>query len=258
MIDRSSVLAKLKDYLEAKTPKNEIYEWALATALSKEYEKIAQEDTLIQRTILALLDINHVNQKKIPLREVFEYYRRCLEGEEEFAVENIPMQLTADAGGLGILWLWLKDISQTPKGILVVLRIYVIIFGLSSVTIHLDSIRNPVFLRTGDIVPTQNEVFQQSLPHLIYAFLILLPPSLLARRMLFYFSFPFLTFGMLYYWYISFRFAIKLALNPIFVLVILPFTALPATLALVSLFMYREKSKTLFAQETFFNVEKLK
>ncbi len=254
MIDRAGVLAKLNDYLEEKISKTEVYEWALMLALSKEYEDIAVQDPLIQKTVLAMIDINHADIKKIPPRKSLEYLKHCLEGSEEFLEVTLPAQAASEETQ-NPKYQFLKKAFRprdVPKGVLVILRIYVIVFCLCSIAIHSVSILNPGFLRLGESTPSSAAIVRESFPHLIYAFFLLIPPVWIARGIWFYLSFPILTFGMLYYWYISFSFAMKFALSAIFILVVLPFSAIPATLALVLLFIYREKSKGMRENNQFF------
>ena len=249
MIDRKTILEKLAEYLNNKISQEEIYKWALAVAVSEEYDELAGKDLLIRKTIQALIDIHHDDLKLIPTRKALEYYRRCLVGEEKFE----PLEDKKDLKRLNI-----PDFPQeqpqrvkTPKPkkpkqgggkeFYIAFRIYTIIFSISSLTIHIISIIKPDLFSFDEEIPTRMEVVTRSLPHLLYAFFVLVPMWLTARGVLYYLSFLVLTLGMLYYWYLSAVIVMNYSLHLIFILAILPFCAFPATLALYLLMVNRDR-----------------
>jgi len=251
-LNRETVLAKLTGYLDKEISKSAIYEWALFVAVSKEYEQVVSQDPLVANTVQALIDINHDDLKKIPTHKALEYYRRCLKGELEF----IPLEDRMDIDQLGI-----PDepppsapVSVGPETarvnalikrhdytrVLKLMRLYVVGFALSSLGIHIFSVIDPDFIRlTGEQTSRWNSA-RESLPHVLYAFLVLLPPAFLAKDILYPAAIALLTTGFFYYWYIAYIIVQKLTLHPLFILVFLPFSAVPATLAVLQLLAYRK------------------
>lgn len=137
----------------------------------------------------------------------------------------------------------LKKVEEKKKTFniyLAIFRVYVVIFALCSLGIQISSLVKPVFLKFGEVTPSRLDIFKEVWPHLIYAVFALLSPRLMARKILFYFSFPILTYGMLYYGYISVSIITRFSLNMIFLLAILPFSALPPAAALFLLILHRE------------------
>ncbi len=239
IVNRETILRELSAYLNNELSKQEVYEWALSVAVTDHFQELARGDVLIRRTIQAMIDINHDDLKFIPTRKALEYYRRCLVGEEKF----VPLEINKDLKNLNIPDD--PDIvnrKKKPK-YFIFFRIYIIIFSICSLTIHIASMIDPAFFNLDQTSPTRLAVIKESFPHVFYALFVLIPVRYLVRWVLFYPSFVFLSLGMLYYWYISFQMVLKLSLNMVFIFMILPLTAIPATLALFLLMMGREEFK---------------
>jgi hypothetical protein len=78
---------------------------------------------------------------------------------------------------------------------------------------------------------------------MIYALFILLPPTVLAKRPMIYLSLPVVIWGM--YHYCEFVVSkIHTLPHPMFILAFLPFSAIPATLALCLLLVRWKESRT--------------
>jgi hypothetical protein len=251
-LTRETVLAKLTGYLDKEISKSAIYEWALFVAVSKEYEQLAPQDPLIATAVQALIDINHDDLKKIPTNKALEYYRRCLKDEIEF----IPLEERRDIDKLviqdqqpaapaitvppetSLVNALLK--KQDYTRLLIAMRVYVIVFAVCSLGIHIYSFINPEFMQMARDFTSRFNSVKESLPHVLYALLVLLPPRFLARDTLYIVSLALLIVGFFYYWYIAITIVDKLALHPLLILIILPFSALPATLTLILLWAYRQ------------------
>ena len=245
MLTRAIILEKLTGYLNQRLSKQAIYEWALFVAVSHEFEKIAAEDLLIGKTIQALIDINHDDLKNIPTHKMLEYYRRCLAGELTFEpleymrnLERMDLskeQFAADEEKK------VEKRHEERKQIRLMVRIYVVLFAFCSLVIHLFSILQPNFLRFAETIPTRLENLWDSLPHVLYAIIILLPMRLTARGNFFYITFFVSLWGLFLYWYLPFIIVSKLAINMIFILALLPFSAIPASLAVWLLIKTRKE-----------------
>lgn len=87
-ITREKTLEHLKNYLEGKISKEDIYEWALKIVISKEYPFL--QDELLSETIQALFELHHYGEEERfdPTIEELEYYKNCLEGKIEFKKER--------------------------------------------------------------------------------------------------------------------------------------------------------------------------
>ena len=245
MLNREILLKKLTGYLNKEISLEDIYLWALGVAVSPDYEIISRSDLLAGQVIKDLVDLHHDDLKRVPTRKALEYYRDCLGGKEDYDPQKIKTLGFYETGTQASV----KRVAQRREeekedwesDFFALSRMYVIFFGMCSLAINLFSILKPEFIRSQGVIPTHFEVFKDSLPHILYAVLILSPSRWVTRGTLFYLSFPLAMFGMLYYWYISVSIITKLSLHFMFVLVILPFSAIPAALVLVLLIVSREE-----------------
>lgn len=252
IIDRQVAVTKVEGLLGGAFPQNEIYEWALFIAVSPEYEAVVKTDPLLEHLIQFLLEINNQRPRPLPLPQILDYYRSCLKGEQSFDPAHVQqiiqgavfpretesaMAAEQEDGKGGKKE---KQNRRYGERFNYTARVYIKIFGFCSLAIHLFSILKPDFLMHGvAAAPTRLDVLANSWPHILYAAVVLFPKRFLVRGVWYFVTFAILTWGMLYYWYISTAMVMKLSLNFIFVLVILPFSAIPATLALVLFFFYR-------------------
>ena len=247
MLNRQVVLEKLERFLKREISKADVHTWALGQAVSRDFENVAKTDPLIKNTVLSLIDISHDDLKRIPSMRALEYYRLCLKGQMVFDPVHANLESI-------IVPQWSEE--KLPKtrariGVeiraqaqyLVLLKAYVLIFGLCALALQVISVLNPQFLHLIKETPTRAEAFKSAWPHIIYAILILLPRNWLARGAVFYFTFLALAAGMAYYWYISVVIVLKLSLHVLFILAFLPFSAIPATLALLLLKLHRDGLK---------------
>jgi hypothetical protein len=235
-LTREDVLIKLTDFLNNKIPKAEIHEWALLVATAEDFEQTAQRDPLIGKTIQCLIDINHNDIKYIPTPKALEYYRRCLTGEEIYQ----PLEQRRDLHKIKIPEMKLADVGEPPEvirrrewwqGVLWIVRIYVILFAMSSLAIDIAALVQPELFRGGEDIPSRLENFKESYKQMIYAFFILLPPTILSRRPTIYLSLPIVIWGVYHYWEFVISKIDKLP-HPMFLLAFLPFSAIPAAMAL--------------------------
>ena len=230
LIDRMTVLVKLKGFLNGELSKEEVYHWALSKAVSEEFLNLPQIDPLLFETLQALVDINHEDAEVIFTREDLEYYQRCLEGNEEF--NSLRAKRTQNKP------------RAVPKKFFIdldlIARIYVVMFGICSVIIHFVGIFIPNFLRMNINPPSRLDSFLDSLPHFVYAVFLFLSPKVLARGNLYYVALMASTFGIFYYVNLTFNIVKALGVHILVVLVLLPYGGLPAALALYLLFKARK------------------
>ena len=244
LINREIVLKELSAYLNHQISKQEIYEWALLVASAPNFEDLAPKDPLVKAAVNAMIEMNHTGLAHVPTRKAMEYYRRCLSGELEF----IPLESHRGLDKLNI-----SDIpedrvlavlsNQLPlpklkewkylKGTILTARLYVIIFAVCSVVVQISFIVSPGFMQIGLFIPSRWQALVDAFPHLVYAYLVLLPPERFVPTRMFVVAVPLLILGVVFYWTISWVIVAKLSLPWILFLVLLPFSAIPAILALL-------------------------
>ena len=249
-ITRQIILEKLTAYLSNKISKQEVYEWALAVAVSGKLES-TPSDSLLRTAVKAMIEMNHSDLARVPTRKALEYYRRCLAGELEF----IPLEAHKELHKLDIpevaeevnrgdtlrnLELGSRTVSlfqafqewEHRMDAILTARLYVIIFAICSVAVQISSLLSPGFMQIGLLVPSRWDALLEAFPHLVYAYIILLPPRKLVPTKMFILALPFLVMGVVFYWTIAGMLIAKLSLPWIALIVFLPFSAIPAALAL--------------------------
>ncbi|MDP2652569.1 MAG: hypothetical protein Q8Q08_00900 [Candidatus Omnitrophota bacterium] len=263
-MSRPMVLEKLQGYLDRSIPEKDIYEWALLTAVSKEFDAISGSDPLIAKTVYALTEISNADSRH-HVGETLEYCRRCLLGELEFTpgVNRAPDPVRT--GTPAPSWDEKEALRQAEECRKAELRrklyrhrlyllgkIYVILFAVCCLAVHLLVVFFPQLLpSSGAKAMTRVEAFRESLTPLVYSVLLLLPPCLQVRGVFFYILAPIFFLGMVSYWYLSvFAIVLKMELNAMFLLVILPFTAFPSTVAFVMLLAERRRYRSRQAQRS--------
>jgi len=97
-LNRDIILQKLNKYFNQDISKDDIHTWALSVAVSRDYQDVVKSDLLIAKTIQTIIDMHHDDIKAIPTNKALEYYRRCLEGLEEFK----PLESRGDLADLNI------------------------------------------------------------------------------------------------------------------------------------------------------------
>ena len=245
MLNRQIVLEKLNAYLNNKISKKEIYEWALFSAVSGDSEEITAKDPLLKSAVNAMIEMNY-SDLRAPTRKALEYYRRCLAGELEFIplevhqelhkldIPDIPEEQKKDALPVPLIKLWAKKVREWKylKDAILTARLYVIIFAVCSLVVQISSIISPGFMQFGLWVPTRWQAVLDSFPHLVYAYVVLVPPRRLMPLRIFVLTLPLLILGAVFYWSIAWMILNKLSLGWVFILAVLPYTVIPALLAL--------------------------
>jgi len=229
-IDRETAISRLKGFLTGEVTKEEIYHWALGKAMSNDFEELSRTDPLLHEALEAMMDVNHEDAQFIPSREDLEYYQRCLAGAEEFVTRRTQVQKQQN---IFPKHKFLSDLD-------LVFRVYVLVFAVCIIIVHLIGVLLPSFLQAR-IPPSRLEIFSDSLPHFIYAIILLVPVRILVRDNFFFVFLFVMGFGAYYYFYISLNLIAKLSVHFLVVLVILPYGALPAALAVYLLFKERIK-----------------
>jgi hypothetical protein len=239
-VERQTLLRKVGQFLAQEISQDAIYAWALQIAVSREYEDLAKQDPLIKETIEALLMMQHTDLKAVPTRKAIEYYRRCLSGEEKF----VPLRERKDLDKLRIPnefreAMGRKKMGKTGKEkVFALMRFYVALFGLSVLGIYAFSL-----IRDGLLGPAAGAVKMSALwepmLYIIYALTIVMPVRFMAKGFLFYFTFPILLLGMIYFWSIP----VRLFQNILFIILALPLSAIPATLAVILFARAKEQER---------------
>lgn len=258
MLNRQTVSEKLTAYLNNTVSKQEIYEWALSSAVSKDFEEITAQDPLLKTAVNAMIEMNHSDLRRLPTRKALEYYRRCLAGELEFIpleahkelhklnIPDIPEERKTDTPlRTPLIKLWPQMIREWKylKDTILTARIYVIIFAVCSLAVQISSILSPGFMQIGLWVPARWQAFLDAFPHLVYAYVVLMPPQRFVPTRMFVLALPLLIIGVVFYWTISWMILMKLSLSWIFILALLPFTVIPALLALFLVIMAKLRLK---------------
>ena len=225
-LTRQILLKRIQAYLKGSVTKDQLYQWALAAAVSDEYEDFKNKDVLITQTVQVLIDINKGDKNPEEFNKKLVYHQKCLAGEDDY----VPRKIEAPA-----------QTKETPADFFVIIRIYIIIFAASSILLNFFSLLNPNFLQFGEGSASFANAVKDALPHLIYAAVILMPLKVSAKGLLFFPVFLVLCLGMLFYWYIPISLVNKFTLNPVSILIVLPFSAMPATLALLQFMVTKDK-----------------
>ncbi len=233
-LSRSETLLAITNLLEEKISQAKIYEWALAQAVAKDYDVVVKDDPLLGETIQVLIDMNH-QQGYVPTREDLQYYKDCLEGNADFEPLAVRLEKTKRAKQAEAE----KKRAQPqptagarPKTIpRKIMRVYVVLFALTSLIVNITGIIKPGYYRPEDIV-TRADAIKEAIPHFIYIAFLLMPPHRLAAGFLSYLALPVLFFGTIFYFYITVSIVFQQNLNPLLLLVYAPFALIPALLAL--------------------------
>jgi hypothetical protein len=252
LINRDIALQKLNAHLSQGLSREELYEWALGLAVSEDYQSLSQSDPLLRATLDAMMKFNRKDPAKSSPPGALEYYRRCLAGEAEFvpgALAGAPKASkpadgetsSADPSFPQPKSLTFKESIEQfrewkySRDVFLVARLYVVVFAVCCFVVQVSSVINPGFMQIGLWVPSRGQALLAAIPHLFYAYLVLLPPRRLIQGKMYLPSLLAFILGAAYYWRMSFLIVTQLSLNWIFLLVMLPFSAIPATLALILL-----------------------
>jgi len=267
-ISREILESKLEDFLNDKISQEEIYSWALQVAVANDLAVLEKEDPLVHRILLDLSNIRGAQSHAVT-QDDWAYYLKCLQGQESFK----PFRHKRSH-----MWLVFALGSRIVFAVcLFTLRVYVFLFGLCMFAVNYLLLRDPsifqnpeklvaflAFLDTSslsglygflshlvmkpefpfimEMVQPQQAILQIPVLHLVYAFLILMPPGFVARNIVFTVSFPLLILGVFYYWYLAWDISARLAFAFMFdrfiaCLVLSPMTGIPATIALFLLIL---------------------
>jgi len=228
---RPILLKKLEEFLRGGIKRDDVYRWALSQVVLPRYEEEVREDPLLKETMQAMVDISRQDSEVATSMESLKYYRKCLRGDIDYLPkEDRDKKNMAKKGD--------------PKDdFLLATRIYVILFAACSMFINIVSIVNPDFLRIGLFPPTRIQAFFAAFPHLVYATFLFISPKTLAKGRIYSMSLVILLVGVAYYWMVAFSFVSKLLLHSLMVIVVAPFSGVPATLALILLIRARKESQ---------------
>ena len=95
MLEQKVLFEKLNDFMDGKVPIDDIHAWALKVALSSDYPQLAEQNPLVKETIQAFLDLDRKDLKFVPSHRILEYFRRCLDGKEEYLPPRTRGSLTS-------------------------------------------------------------------------------------------------------------------------------------------------------------------
>jgi len=231
---RTVIIKQLREFLTGKITKDQVYKWALAQVVLPGYENVAQADPVVKEALQALVAITHDDARDKPTGGDLKYYLGCLEGNRDFE----PLEERRRR----------KDVKKEVKKrdykaeARLTSRVYVILFGLSCLVVNIFSIINPGFFTLGINAPDRFSVLIQSLPHIIYATLILLPPQVLVKKNSYFVYLIIFALFSVYYWFVALSFVLKFSLNPLLMLVLAPYSGMPAILALLLLIEERKNN----------------
>jgi len=250
--ERGIIITKLKGYSTGALTKNEVYEWALFVAVSREYELMAKQDPLAERVIQFFIEINSESPKSVSSQNIAQYFIDCLEDRKEFSYESLkafstnkpaaqatavtpstakkkppePVKLAVDpfAGPVS------KPVNFSRIDLEKIFKFYVFVFAGIVVLLNLVSALNPNFLvRPEEIPPTTAESWSAAFPHIIYGIIIILALVLKVPKIVFYFFFFFSVLGMFFYWYVATDLLLKNGRPLVYLLLIAPLVSLPPT-----------------------------
>ena len=227
---RETVKYQLDQFLSGKISQENLYSWTLAQVMDEEYEKLAAKDPVLRETVQTVIDFNHSDLDRIPTREDLLFYKRCLDGQEQFVPfsERWTLRQKNEKGQTKSR----KPPKEKDKEFFAVLsRIYVSLFGLSIFCIYLIGLVKPEVFHPGE-TPSRADILRESLPHLIYSVFLLLPMRTLAQGVLYYVSLTVFVMGAVFYWYAPVSLVIKYDLNVFLFILFAPFTGLPAALSI--------------------------
>lgn len=234
-LNRSEAVLALTNLLDNKISESQVYEWALAYAVSGEFETIVSDDPLLREVIQVLMDMSNQGAAFVPTKDDLIYYKKCLEGEADF--EPLASRLEKIKKARRAI---VEQVQQQKKELLVakpktlsrkIMRIYVILFALTSLAVNAAGIVKPGLFRPDEII-SRGQAFKEAFPHFIYVAVLLTPVQTVIRGVLYYLALPTLFLGTIFYFYITVSIVLQLKLNPLMILAFAPFALIPALFSL--------------------------
>lgn len=240
-LNRDILSEKLDAYFDGELARTDLYQWALKAAIEEDMANLLHKDFLAAQLIEDLVNLQNKNPQKATSEKLLNYYRKCLSGTEDFSpekrkeflpprsfaaesTEGFPEGFPAGAGG--------RIVSEKRQSFLLT-KTYVILFAVCSLLIHTSSIVFPeMFYLEKKSFPA---LAADSLPFMLYSIALLIPFRWAVKGGWFYAFFFVFMLGLFYYFYASVTLVSQLSLSPVFILVILPFSVIPALLAVVLL-----------------------
>ncbi len=237
-VERKLIIAKLSGFLTGEISASEIYEWTLFVAVSRDYENLIKNDSLVEQIFQFLMDITKPRSSLAPDKKVLEYFIQCLEDKRRFSQEsyqsiihNKPARAAADVSAKPKTGIVVKPAASLGWLVLTA-KIYALIFILISLFLNGASVIKPdLLVKTNEIAPTTAEVWSSALPHLVYGVLILIAMFVKVPKVVFYGFIPVAIWGMFFYWSTATSFVLKYGLSAMNILVLLVSMALPPTAA---------------------------
>jgi len=275
-VDRQLLAEKIRAYHKKELTKNDLALWAYECRLSVDLDQMEKDDPLVHDVILTLIKYSEQPQL-VPPRDTLQLYLSCLEGTQKYVTQVE-----------GRRWSWKRFlvVLQHLIGRLLffTMRVYVIIFAIGVMVVNYLVLQLPeafespkvlisfwaglknylplsfysvieqqiadpqfyVFIRS---IRPQHEMAQIPLLHLLFALLALLPPTMVVKTIIFTIALPMLGLGMLYYWFVTWEIAAKVAF--VFMIeqkIALLWTAagigIPATLAFILLLIKTRSYQT--------------
>lgn len=241
-VERKLLLVKLIGFLTGEISKNEIYEWALFVAVSRDYEELIKNDKLAEQIMQFLIDVNKPRTTAAPTQKIIEYFIACLEDKKQFSEESYkiliadqpakPVATVKSVEALRAAKIAPPVLSPEKKTLISrIVTIYIFLFVSISLLLNLVMIFKPDFLmKQGEVAPLPGQVLRDAFPHLFYGITMIIALFIRGPKYLFYALFFIATWGMLFYWY-SITIFISENKWPLYYLVMLsPALTLPPTL----------------------------
>lgn len=232
-LDREILSQKLNAYLNGESARADLYQWALKTAVEEDIANLSHRDFLAAQLVEDLVNLKNNNPGRATSDGLLRYYQKCLNGSEDFDPEKRkqflpPLPEDTLSSGLPAG----RIVTEKRQSFLLT-KTYVILFAVCSLLIHAASIVLPEFfyLEKQSFLALTGD----SLPFILYSIALLIPFRWAVRGSWFYVFFFIFMLGLFYYFYASVTLVSQLSLSPVFILVILPFSVIPALLAVVLL-----------------------
>ncbi|HSV43122.1 MAG TPA: hypothetical protein VLJ10_01080 [Candidatus Bathyarchaeia archaeon] len=228
---REDVLQKIDHLLNRTSPPQEIYEWALACAVSNEFDSLSQSDPLAARAVQTLMNVNEDRSITWEELKLLEYYRQCLRGQHDYKGDEKAAALVSLPADIELKWREFfapqEDVISTQNNFLHLMRIYVYVFAVFVLVYNFW-----MLLQLGGPWSPKRSLAVMTFPFLVYGALLLLPLQNLVSGQLMLVIFPLSVLALGYYWCVCFQIIFTNGFHLIPFLMNFFLGAVPATAAL--------------------------
>lgn len=231
---REEVLQKIDQLLNRTAAPQEVYEWALACAVSGEFDQFSQRDPLAARAVQTLMNVNEDRSITWDELKLLEYYRQCLRGQHQYTGDDNAAALISVPEEIELKWKEFfapqEDVVSTQKNFLHLMRLYVYVFAVFVLVYNFW-----MLLQLGGPWSPKRSLAVMTFPFFVYGTLLLLPLQSLVNGQLMLVIFPLSVLALGYYWCVCFQIIFTNGFHLIPFLMNFFLGAIPATAALVLL-----------------------